>query len=202
VKMERKASDRLKSSQLQRAFLVGEKLYLRPLEDSDVGEEYLSWLNNRDVTLGMETGKFPVTLADLHKYLERFRGSTTDLILAIADRETNQHIGNVTLNRINWIHRTADTGLMIGRKEFWGKGYAFEAWNLLIGHAFLRLGLQKIVAGVVEGNVASLKTLQKLGFQIEGRLRAEFWVDGEYRDVLRLGILRDEFQKFVLSVSS
>jgi len=91
---------------------------------------------------------------------------------------------------------------MIGRKEFWGKGYAFEAWNLLIGHAFLRLGLQKIVAGVVESNVASLKTLQKLGFQIEGRLRAEFWVDGEYRDVLRLGLLRDEFHKFVLSVSS
>ncbi|MBI3954328.1 MAG: GNAT family N-acetyltransferase [Chloroflexi bacterium] len=181
--------------EMQRPFLVGQKLLLRPLEESDVSEEYVGWLNDQEVTRYLETGKFPATLETVRKYLERFQGSATDVILAIVDRGTGQHVGNVTLNHINWVHRTADTGLMIGRKDFWGKGYAFEAWSLIIEYALQRLGLRKIVAGVVDGNAASLATLQKLGFQIEGRLRAEHWVDGEFRDALRLGLLRDEFYK-------
>ena len=82
---------------------------------------------------------------------------------------------------------------MIGRRDFWGKGYAFEAWSLLLEYAFRRLGLRKIIAAVVDGNGASFKTLQKLGFQVEGRFRAQFWVDGEYRDQIFLGLFSDEF---------
>jgi len=181
---------------MQRPFLVGEKLYLRLLEESDIGEEYLGWLNDGDVTRYLETGKFPSTLVTIRKYVEHFQDSKTELIFAIVDRETDQHVGNVTLNRINWIHRTADTGLVIGKKEFWGKGYAFEAWSLLIEYAFQRLGLQKIVAGAVADNVASIVTLEKLGFKIEGKFRKEYFVEGEYRDGIRLGLLREEFYKY------
>ena len=107
---------------MRQPFLVGERLYLRLLEESDIGEDYLSWLNDAEVTRYLETGKFPATPSAIRRYVERFQDSTTDLLLAIVDRETDQHVGNVTLNKINWIHRTADTGLMIGQKEFWGKG--------------------------------------------------------------------------------
>ena len=85
---------------------------------------------------------------------------------------------------------------MIGRKECWGKGYAFEAWNLLMEYAFERLGLRKIIAGAVADNVASIVTLEKLGFEIEGRFRKEYFVEGEYRDGIRLGLLREEFYKY------
>ena len=172
----------LKTTSRDRQILAGEKLYLRPLEDSDVGDEYLSWLNNPGVTRYLETGKSTVSLSDLLKYLERFHNSTTDLIFAIVDKESGQHIGNATLNRINWTHRTVDTGLMIGRMKFWGKGYAFEAWSLLLEYAFQCLGLRKIVAGTAADNVASIAVLKKLGFKVEGVLRQEFLVDGECKD--------------------
>ena len=177
-------------------FLIGEKLYLRPLDESDIGEEYLSWLNDPDVTRYLETGKSPVSLSDLQKYLERFQNSTTDFIFAIVDKTSGKHIGNVTLNHVNRTHQTTDTGLMIGRKEFWGKGYAFEAWSLTLGYAFERLGLRKIIAGAVAGNLPSIHVLKKLGFKIEGTLRQEFLVDGEYRDAVRMGLFRNEFYKF------
>lgn len=176
--------------------MVGERLYLRLPEECDIGEEYLGWLNDQEVTRYLETGKFPSTYQGIRRYLEYFQNSTGDLIFAIIDRETELHVGNVTLNRINWIHRTADTGLMIGRKEFWGKGYAFEAWSVLIEYAFRRLGLRKIIAGAVADNVASIVTLEKLGFKIEGRFREEYFVEGEYRDGIRLGLLREEFYKY------
>lgn len=187
---------------MRRPFLIGERLYLRLLEESDVGEEYLGWLNDYEVTRYLEAGKFPSTPEDVRKYVEHYRNSKTDLIFAILDRETNQHIGNVSLNRINFIHRTADTGLLIGQKDFWGKGYAFEAWSLLIEYAFQRLGLRKIVAGAVADNIASIVTLEKLGFKVEGTLRREFFVDGEYYDSVRLGLFRDEFHKFTLTSQS
>lgn len=165
---------------MRRPFLVGQKLYLRLLDESDIGEEYLSWLNDHEVIRYLETGKFPVTLADLREYVKRFENRTTDLIFAIIDSDSDQHIGNVTLNHINWIHRTADTGIMIGRKEFWGKGYGFEAWSLLIEYAFNRLGLRKIIAGAFADHGASVNVLKKLGFKEEGILRRQALVDGDY----------------------
>ena len=187
--------------EMRRPFLVGKKIYLRLLEESDIGEEYVGWLNDYEVTRYLETGKFPSTPEAIRKYLERFQDSTTDLIFAIVDRDADQHIGNVTLNRINWINRTADTGLIIGPEEFRGKGYAFEAWSLVLEYAFQRLGLRKIIAGAVVDNAASITILKKLGFKIEGTFRQEFLLDGEYKDGVRLGLLREEFHEYGRSMN-
>ena len=181
---------------MEQPFLVGERLYLRPLQESDVNEEYLSWLDDYEVTRYLETGRFPGSLVSVRKYLERFQHTTTDFLFAIIDLGSNSHIGNVTLNHVNWVDRIADTGLMIGRKKFWGKGYASEAWSLVIEYAFHRLGLRKIIAGAVVDNEASIGALKKLGFKIEGTLRRQVLVDGEYRDTVSLGLFRNEFCKF------
>src|SRR5690606_37800511 len=62
-------------------------------------------------------------------------------------------------------------------------------------HAFMELGLHKVSSEVLAGNEASLYFQKKLGFQQEGLLR-EAHFDGErHVDVLRLGILRHEWQK-------
>ena len=85
---------------------------------------------------------------------------------------------------------------MIGRKEFWGKGIAFEAWSLVIEYAFQNLGMRKILAGAIAGHEASIKTLKNLGFRVEGTLRKEVLVDGEFCDKLSLGLFHEEFHKF------
>lgn len=184
------------ASRMKRAFLIGKKLYLRPLEESDVSDEYLQWLNDPEVTRYLEAGRFPATPASVRRYLERFQNPANELIFAIVDIESKQHIGNVTLNHIDWVNRKADTGILIGRKDFWGKGYAFEAWSLVIEYAFQGLGLRKITAGAVAENVDSLSVLKRLGFQMEGVRRKEYFLDGEYLDVPLMGLFRDEFYKF------
>ena len=178
------------------AFLKGEKVYLRSLEEADITEKYVNWLNDPEVTRYLVTGRFPSTLSTLRVYWQRFQSSTTDVIFAINELEGHQHIGNVTLNRIDWIHRTGDTGLMIGRRDFWGQGFAFEAWSLLIEYAFDRLGLRKLMAGVAKENIGSIKVLEKLGFKVEGTSRSTVFVDGVYSDGLYMGLFREEFYKF------
>ena len=181
---------------MKRAFLVGEKLYLRPLEAGDVSEEYLDWLHDAEVTRYLDTGRFPTSRDALMQYVERANAAPHNLVFAIVDRATDLHVGNVALNNITWVDGTMDTGLLLGRKEFWGKGYAFEAWSLVIEYAFDRLNLRKILAGVIAGNRASLAVLGRLGFQVEGTLRAQRFVDGAFHDVVRLGMFRHEFYKW------
>lgn len=183
-------------------FLVGSRVYLRPLAVADADGDYVAWLNDAEVTRFLETGKYPVTREAVVRYIEGFQNSTTDLAFAIVDRSSELHIGNVTLNRINGIHRYADTGILLGRKEFWGKGLGFEAWSLLIEYAFNRLGLRRIVAGAIAGNGGSVALLKKLGFTHEGTLRQQAFVDGVYRDGLWFGLLREEFYLFRRDVSS
>ncbi len=180
---------------MKSAFVTGKKVCLRPVEEADVGDEYLAWLNDAEVTRYLEAGRFPAAPASLRRYLERVEHSETDLIFAIVDVESGLHIGNVTLNHIDWVNRKAATGILIGRKEFWGRGCAFEAWSLLIEYAFQRLGLRKIIAGAVAANRNSISVLKRLGFQIEGTLRGEHFLDGEYLDVIRMGLFRNEFHK-------
>lgn len=175
-------------------FLEGKKCFLRPVEESDVTEEYVGWLNDPEITRYLGLGRFPMTLEELRASVERFKSSKSDILLAIIDRETGRHIGNVALNRINWVHRNADTGLVIGAKEFWGKGYATEAWGLLLRYAFGSLNLHKVIATVVAGHDSSQAALEKLGFQVEGRGREEFFLDGKYLDYVRLGMLAGELK--------
>ncbi len=175
--------------------LKGRKCRLRPLEDSDAGEAYLGWLNDPQVTRFLGTGSdgSRATMESLRRYLERFQGSETDFIFAIIDTASGRHIGNVTINRINRKLGTGDTGILIGDKTFWGKGYAFDAWSALIPYAFDRLKLRKILAGAVAGHTASLTVLKRLGFREEGVLRREFLLDGAYLDYIRMGLFRQEF---------
>lgn len=180
---------------MQPPSLEGRRVCLRPLTGSDFKEDHLSWINDPEVTRYLEVGRSQSSLEDLQRYAKRFLGSGTDIIFGIIDRQSESYIGNVTLNHIDLDRGTADTGLMIGRKEFWGRGYALEVWSLVIDYAFQRLGLRKIIAGAVADNIASIKTLQKLGFRVEGTLRREFLLEGEYLDTVRLGLFQDEFQK-------
>lgn len=71
-------------------------------------------------------------------------------------------------------------------------GYATEATDLCLEHAFEGRGLHKISARVFEHNEASLSVLENLGFQQGGCLREHDYVRGEYRDTYLFGLLADE----------
>ncbi len=63
------------------AFVLGSKIYLRPLCRKDLNESYLSWLNDPQVTRYMETGVFPTTMEELEKYYEEVRSSQNQVCL-------------------------------------------------------------------------------------------------------------------------
>jgi ribosomal-protein-alanine N-acetyltransferase len=177
-----------------KAFAEGSLVILRPLERTDLNERYLSWLNDPEVTRYTETGTFPSTAEDLDNYYRSVSGSKHDVMLAVVDKKSGRHIGNVKLGPIHWVHRRATFGILIGEKEFWGKGVGLDATRLMVEYGFRRLNLHRIDLGVFAEHEAAVRCYKQAGFKVEGRMREDLFLDGEYRDRLRMGLLRPEFK--------
>src|SRR5450631_599216 len=174
-------------------FVQGSRVCLRPLERQDLNARYLSWLNDPEVTRYMETGTFPTTVRDLEGFYDEVTGSRNQVILAVADKKSGQHIGNVKLGPIHWIHRCATFGIMIGDKKSWGKGVGLEATRLMVEYGFDRLNLRRIDLGVFAEHDAALRCYKEAGFKVEGRLRESLFQDGTYKDRVLMGLLRSEY---------
>jgi RimJ/RimL family protein N-acetyltransferase len=176
------------------AFLTGSKVYLRPLERSDLNQRYLDWLNDPEVTQYLETGVFPTTAQDLEKFYAGVTGSSSEVMFAVVDQESDQHIGNVKLGPINWVHHRSMFGILIGDKEFWGKGVGEETTRLMVEYAFRRLNLHRVGLVVYEEHKSAVRCYQRVGFKIEGRLREQMFQDGQYKHHLWMGLLRSEYK--------
>ena len=103
-------------------------------------------------------------------------------------------IGQICLKNIKWINHKAEISLFITKNEQ-SNGYGSLALAAAIEYSFKRLNLFRLEAEVIDGNEASLKLLQKSGFVEEGRLRQAKFINGEYRDLLRFGLLKNEYER-------
>lgn len=176
-------------------FIIGDKLYLRGLERPDLEGGYFDWLNDREVTKFLDSGVFPNNVDKMEEYYRNIALSPNNIMLAIIDKESDKHIGNIKVGPINWVTRVASLGIMIGDKEFWGKGCGTEAIRLVVDYAFTRLNLHKVTAGIAAIHQASIKAFQKAGFEIEGQAKSQFFLDGKYYESLYLGITKEDFLK-------
>lgn len=177
---------------MRAVFLEGKNIFLGPLSKKGKLEGYTSWINDQETMLFMGSGRFPVNTEDIKDYVDSYIKSKDGMILGIYIKKNKRHIGNITLHLIDWRNRNAEIGILIGNRKFRGKGYATEAIRLVAEHAFAKLNLRKLYAGMIKGNEASKRVFEKAGFKIEGILREHFYLNGKYLDCYRLGLLKTE----------
>jgi RimJ/RimL family protein N-acetyltransferase len=183
-------------------FLHGERLYLRPLVEGDLDGPYVSWLNDEEVCRGNSHHVFPYERTRAEAYLQHANTTDRDLILACVLHEGHRHIGNVALQGIDWISRTADFAILLGDKSVWNEGYGTEAARLLLTHGFRALNLRRVTAATYDFNTAMRRLALELGMTEEGVRRSAAFKEGRYADVVEYGILRDEYERAASSVDS
>lgn len=177
---------------VSRPVLTGERIYLRQVKVSDVNGDYCRWMNDSSINRYLESRFTNHTVDSLKEFVERKSSDPDYAFYAIVLKDGGIHIGNIKLGPIDPHHKLADIGILIGRKDCWGKGYATEAIKLLSDYAFGVLGLHKITAGCYEPNKGSLKAFTKAGFLIEGVRKSHCLCDGAYVDDILLGMVRPE----------
>ncbi|MCS6809512.1 MAG: GNAT family protein [Bacteroidota bacterium] len=164
--------------------LCGQKIYLRLLTPDDVGDTYVAWMNDSEITQYLESRWAVHTKESIRAFVQAMCESPTNVLFGIFLRDTHKHIGNIKIGNINNIHRYADVGLIIGDKESWGKGIASEAITLATRYAFEELNLHKLIAGMYEPNLGSYKAFINAGYRDVGRYTRHFFYQGRYVDGL------------------
>ena len=102
-------------------------------------------------------------------------------------------VGTLNTHSCEPRHGSFSYGIAIAR-EHWRKGYASEAIWLVLRYYFQELRYQKATVHVYAFNEPSLRLHEKLGFQLEGRLRRMVYTRGAYHDVCVYGMTAEEHE--------
>lgn len=116
---------------------------------------------------------------------------------AICLKDTNEFIGCIFLNDIDYHNRSGHIPIFMGEKQYWGKGYATDARILMLKYALIDRGLERVWARVIEGNEGALRMLQKTGYKKEGVLRKSRYNQGKFVNEIYLGVLKPDFLKIL-----
>ena len=172
-------------------FLIGKRLYLRPLKKEDL--IYIrKWSNDPEVRkLIGEVA--PMSQADADKFFERVDNDNTREWFVFVIKENERVIGEGGLLRMFPAWRTTDISLIIGEKDAWGKGYGTEAILLLLDYAFRCLKFHRVAIGVVGFNERAIRFWEKVGFKKEGIQRDGYYYDNRYYDFVMMSLLDHEF---------
>ncbi len=150
------------------------------------------WINDREQVLFNSSYK-PVSELQHQSWFEAIQQRTDLLVFGIRLVKTNQLIGSCQLHSINFVSRSAELQIRLGSVTDRGKGYGTEAVRLLLQFAFADLNLRRVFLHVFATNSRAIKAYEKAGFVSEGKLRQAAYVDGQYVDVVVMGILREEY---------
>jgi diamine N-acetyltransferase len=174
--------------------IYGEHVRLRADERTDI-PKFVEWLNDPEVIAHLLMN-LPVSTANEEQWFENMLKSPREeqsLAIEIRDGDGWRLIGNCGIMDIDHTVRCAEVGLFIGDKSCWNKGYGTEVMRQLLRHGFGTLNLHRIFLRVDEDNYGGIRAYEKAGFILEGKDRNGGYRNGRYHDILRMSILRPEW---------
>ena len=172
-------------------FLIGQAIYLRPLEREDA-PLIVPWLNDPEVTHTLAM-YHPLTLRAEEEFIDNAYRKPDGFPLGIVRKDGDQLIGVTGLEHMDFKNLHTSFGLFIGEKHLWGRGHGTEATALMVGHAIDTLNFNRVWLMVYEYNTRGIRSYEKIGFRQEGILRQHRYHQGRYWNTILMAILREEW---------
>jgi len=135
----------------------------------------------------------PMTDEAEAEWYERASKATDSYTFAIRTLADDVLIGNCSLFEISQKNRVATFGIVVGNKEYWGKGYGSDATREMLRFAFYELNLNRVQLEVYDFNKRAIRAYENVGFVHEGTRRNALFREGRYHDIHMMSVLRDEW---------
>lgn len=179
---------------MRNAILVGERIYLRPLEvdDAETFAGFEAQESDTFIFIGGRTPLSPIALRRLFSDAYKTLPPST-VAFGVWLKERDELIGQLGITGIDWVHRHGETFSHLKPGEYRGQGYGTEAKHLLLEYAFEYLDLHVLTSWVFEQNERSAGALAKQGYRPAGRMKADGIKSGVYYDDMVFDILREDW---------
>ena len=177
------------------AKLIGQRVYLRPFVKADADQAAIWEMRDPEADFSLGRGaESPATFT--RKALEEQKKGDwpTTISYMVCLRESEEPIGWVSLEDIDWVARTAETASWLFRHDLRGGGYGSEAKHLLLEHAFDHLRLHMVHSWVLFNNTRSAAALRKQGYTEAGRATWCFPYKGSLGNMVVFDLLADEWR--------
>lgn len=171
--------------------LATDKIRLRPLEKEDLRLVH-RWENDLNIMSYWFEEPFESYMELEELYIKHVHDQSERRF--IIETLTGKAAGLVELIEIDYIHRRAEFEIIID-PNFQGKGYAIDAVKLIQHYTFAILNLHKLYLHVDKTNTKAIHIYKKAGFQQEAELKQEYFIDGKYRDIIRMCIFKSDWLK-------
>ena len=173
--------------------MQGKLVRLRAYEKSDA-DALFRWFADAEVTRWLGPPNFP-SRAQQEKFIELASAGGDDAKYFAIETLDGRLVGDTGIRFIDWKSRKAEFFITIGEKHCWDKGFGTDALRIVIRLAFDRMNLNRLWLSVLADNARAVRCYEKCGFVREGLLRQESFVDGKYRDVHLMGLLREDYER-------
>jgi RimJ/RimL family protein N-acetyltransferase len=108
---------------------------------------------------------------------------------AIVDLESGRVLGEVVLNELDTDDESCSFRIGLVGPDVYGRGYGTEATTLVLDYAFETVGLHRVELSVYSFNPRGQRAYEKAGFVKEGVRREGLRWEGEWHDVIEMGVL-------------
>ena len=162
-------------------------LSMRVLNVNDVSQTYVDWFKCSDISLFSDNQYRNFTIDGQRDYVEIcLRNEDIDLYGVFSN---DIHIGNLSISGLLSVHKRAEISYVIGDKKYWNLGVGSYAVSEIIKISRDKYKLNKLFAGIADGNIGSKKVLEKNGFILEGIRKSHLFYNNSSYDQLDYGLL-------------
>jgi diamine N-acetyltransferase len=173
--------------------LHGQYVVLRPLQVADA-ELTLAWrLNDRAALLN----RGATTVAEQAAWIASRPSSELNFVIEL---RSGKPVGTLSLVSIDETNRRAEPArFLIGEPDaVRGIPVAVEAMKLMYELVFDQMKLIRVHGTIAADNGLMIKWQKFLGMKEEGRLRRHYFIGGQFRDAIYVGMLLDEYRTIAL----
>lgn len=172
--------------------IAGRLVALRRPHPSDLAA-VVRWYRDPEIARLTRYQTRQMNQAEIQRFFEARMLAPDALAYSIVELASGRQIGFTTFSALDGDNGTVMFHITIGERDAWGRGLGTEATQLMLQHAFERLGLHRVGLAVFSYNTRAIRAYEKAGFRIEGRLREAIARQGEYFDEVQMGILSGEW---------
>lgn len=168
---------------------------LAPLQPAHVASFY-RWLRDPEVIeYSLSAFQTMKTNQQIDHWFATVLQSDRDFNLGIFLEETNELVGYAGISGISKTNYSGEYFILIGEKNYWGKGVGTATTQQIVSLGFTTLQLNRIMLTVSEWNSGGIKAYSKAGFTEEGRLRQAACRQGVFHDKIVMSVLKSEWQR-------